>query len=775
MMTSPSSDLGPMAATPRADGRGFRTTVVAVVVVALAALAAACGGGLADGPFSPVFPDNRAADIEAVLARVRASTPAPAPSLAVGVTREGALFVFDLEAGSLRWQEAIGARSIPYIAGSLVFTIEHEGQLVGRSLADGSVEVSEDAESLNLVGAGGEDDIGAVVLSTGGGVGARSRLLVTRGDSVALDLEFEHVAGAPTVRAGMVFLPWGNQNLSVLDARGGDEIARIRVADEVVGTARVEDGEVYFGQDVVMRLTPSAAGGRYAAMAHFKAEHAALPGRPPFMRDTSQPPPGANNAAHSVRLAWHPAGAGERVGLSDDNLYLIFYKLVIALDPRGGAIRWVYSHDGGDVIGATARPGGIWLADREGKVIFVAGSDGRPTAGPSMGLAPTYVSLAPPASPPSGPADGPARPLLDQLRRAAQHTDDRLAPARVLIVEHVGRMDSPEATQLLIDLCDDHGMPTAVRHASCETLAQRSVGPDQVVAALQRHAAFLDATSAPPVGALARAAANMGERRAVPLLVEHLADPETPAAELAPLVRSLAALGDPQAAGPLLAFVRLYHAERVDEPLGQALEAACEGLVALQGADATVGLAEIIDDPLGYPGLRDVATRLVAELERTAASAEQPANGDAAEHGEDDGGAQPAESPGAEAPATPELPERITTALLDEARGPVRQPARARPRRHARALPRAGSLAPRHGSRGAGIGRGRRHRGDQRHAGTPRPVLGARHPIRDPAGQPPGHAATARLRRASLSARPARRRARPARGQGWFAPRARRR
>ena len=106
---------------------------------------------------------------------------------------------------------------------------------------------------------------------------------------------------------------------------------------------------------------------------------------------------------------------------------------------------------------------------------------------------------------------------------------------RVLGVQLLARLPGADTTGHIIDVCDDDRLPAAVREAACVALSERESGQSSVLAALNRRASFLESAGAPPVGALARAAARMNLREAVPFLVGHLSNPETPEADLAPL------------------------------------------------------------------------------------------------------------------------------------------------------------------------------------------------------------------------------------------------
>jgi hypothetical protein len=215
-------------------------------------------------------------------------------------------------------------------------------------------------------------------------------------------------------------------------------------------------------------------------------------------------------------------------------------------------------------------------------------------------------------------------------------------------------------TASLITLCEDPSLPAQLRAAACEALAARETGIEHVLRALERHASYLQGTSAPPVGALARAAVGAGERGAVPLLIAHLRDPQTSAADVAMLADALRTLGDASAREPLDDFIRLYHAEAPADDLARALAAAIAAYVALAGPTSQETLRWVIEDPMSMPAARAAAQQALTALEAgpTAAapqaeSAEEPASG------------------GAETSAPAELPARLTGPMVADVLRPI--------------------------------------------------------------------------------------------------------
>ena len=630
-----------------------------VLFLALLVTASACGGGASSGLFAPTFPDNRPEDLDQVMSRLRGIAPEQEAPVVVGVA-DGKLFAWDLVAKAPLWERPVSARTAPHVAGRSVVLQENDG-IVARDLRTGAELFRLDDESLYLMGADGEGDVSAIVLSTGGGVGAHSRLVVAHDGSVDWDEEVDYALGAPAVRAGMVFVPWGSQNLSVLDAGSGAELARLRVADDVLAEAFAAGNDIYAGQSGVFRITPSIASGTRERAAHFTPGQRELPGRPSFLRNAYEPPPAPGSAVHKIRLEWSPGGSGEELSLEDDNLYLVFYKLVFALSPDGQTVRWVYQHPR-DVVGASAQLGGLWIGCEGGGVSFLDAQSGLPIRVGRTGTQPMVMRFRPSGHRPSGAPEGEALPLRDQLLAAAQGTDARLVPAQSLAIEYLAALEDPEVTTNLIQICQDDALPAPVRTSACGKLAERGTGGDQVLAALGRHAAYLEGTTTPPVGALARAAVAMEERRAVPMLIAHLRDPATPGADLAPLLSALGALGDRGAAGPIRDFLRLYHAESPDDVLAVGLNAGLEALVQLEGPVARETLEEIGNDPLTMAPVRAKARALGTALDQQPEPAEDEETG-SDETTEESGAAaaEPAEA----------LPERINAAIVRQVLEPV--------------------------------------------------------------------------------------------------------
>jgi hypothetical protein len=262
-----------------------------------------------------------------------------------------------------------------------------------------------------------------------------------------------------------------------------------------------------------------------------------------------------------------------------------------------------------DVVGAEASEAGLVIADdsgalrwldREGGVHELASTGARPAA-----VALRIEGLAAPA-----PAGSPA--VAEGLLRAAQSTDARLVPARAFAVRALAaRLGSAVTDQLLV-LCDEPSLPAELRRTACEALGQREDGQEALMRALGRHAGFLEGTTPPPVGALASAAARMGEARAVPLLVAHLSDPATQSEDLAAVATALGALGGNAVIEPLQDFLRLYHCEDEDQALARALASAAAALIQVAGPTGRELVEELVSDGFTMAAARPLLQQALA-------------------------------------------------------------------------------------------------------------------------------------------------------------------
>jgi outer membrane protein assembly factor BamB len=642
-------------------------------LVGLAIFAGACSGTPA--AFGTRYPDNRDSDIELMLQRIDAAAERPAGTIAVAITAPPQqLYAFDLASRRVLWQRRVQADSAPYPAGNAV-VLQSKDEIAGFDLHSGQPLFSFDRGTKTLKAADGDGKLVAVVVGEGQGTFAKSEVVAMRGDSIAWRREVDKLVGAPTVVGTMVLVPWANQFLSALDAQSGEEFARVRVHDGVIAHAWTDGGEVYIGSfHGISRVTSSIGSGTLKGAGHFELPDQELPGRPLLLEDvyTATKPPAPDSAQHRIAVAWRPQALDHiRIGLTDGNLYLVFYRFVFALDPRDYAVRWVYLHDV-DIVGAAAQTDGLALTDERGRFGFLGASSGALLWSADSKLASTVARLPRGGgAAPDQAAVGPDQ-LPPRLLAAAMDADARLVPARVLAVEQLARLPQADATANLIELCDTARLAPPVRERACAKLKDRAIGADHLLTALERHAGYLEGTTSPPVGALAKAAASLKEKRAAPLLIAHLDDPNTRSSDLPAIVTALGELGDPAASEPLSDFLRLYHADPIDEHVVKALELVPDALVKLSGPVALPVLESVTYDGLGAYTVRQQAR---VALDALAAQQEAAQKSDEAKQAEQE--QQVAAETQAEADPERFLPTHLTVDMIGEALLPVRDQLRA--------------------------------------------------------------------------------------------------
>lgn len=569
--------------------------------------------GCAGQAFAPTFPEYEEPGFTQVMNGLAAAKGRADPAVVVGVAKgPDRIFAYDIGEGVVRWVVEAKPRTAPLVAGSHV-VLEEEKGIVARRLADGTVAFRIKDSDYRLIAADGDGTHTVISVAVAEDGERRSgAVYVAKGDSIAWSRRSDLPVGTPAVFGGLVVVPWATQRLSVLDAYTGEEKARLRIRDTVVGQAFVHGPSLYFGQRGIFRLTRSIETGSKKSAAYAEPAGRPLPGQPPLLRDGYEPLPAPDHAGHRLRLAWAPAGQDEEVKFADDTLYLLFYRFVFALDAATDSVRWVVRHDA-DFVGAAVRGGGILVADERGKLFVLDAAHGTRIWEASTDLPTAAVTISPGAKLPdatSAPAEG--EPLAKQLAETARLDDVRLGGGRALAVRFLANIEGANVTADLVALCANRAGLEQVRRAACDAVATRKEGAPSIREALKAKASFLAGTGAPPSGALAKAAATMELRDVVPSLLAHLDDPATPTEELPGIFAALGALGSPAVATRIEAFVRLYRGE-VDPGLLHALGSAGEALVALRGGQAAAFLTAIADDPSTAEPVRASFRRLALE------------------------------------------------------------------------------------------------------------------------------------------------------------------
>ena len=204
-------------------------------------------------------------------------------------------------------------------------------------------------------------------------------------------------------------------------------------------------------------------------------------------------------------------------------------------------------------------------------------------------------------------------PLAEQIGRTLEVRQTDLATLQRFLLRELGTSDEDEVTLQLLGLASDARTPPALLDEARSLLAARRSGADHLLAALERKYDFLsDVLRPPPVGPIADALAAMSDRRAAPLLAEHLNDPADSPDDVRRAARALAALATEAEAEPLRTFVALYRATAEGDDMTAAVVDAARALVQVGGREGAAFVRRVATDPLTAPGVKAGVANLVA-------------------------------------------------------------------------------------------------------------------------------------------------------------------
>jgi outer membrane protein assembly factor BamB len=567
---------------------------------------AGCGGGAA---FTNLFPDNKPEQIDMILSSAGAPSPTTEPVnrtgrplLATVLGGGKSLALYDLEKGETLWNIDVAVDSRPAIGPDAV-VFRSGDDVVAVDLGSGKRLWKKGLAAQNLYGFA--FDSGMVFVTQGntdGGVSATGRTgtiwaLDEASGSKKWGMSVDKMLGGPAARAGMVFIPWDRQSISVLDARTGDELCRVLRRDGTVDYVEAGPEGVFYGsKSDIMRLTSRSAAGTKDGAAHLDFDPVEMPGQPPLHIDTFESDKSDHGARARIRLLWSPGTEKKEDALALDSnvIYFLFYKYVIAIDTTDGTTRWVHGSDE-PIAWAEAGMGGVFYLEEDGGVMFLDAGDGALGEIGALDGKPVSAGFDTGAFRPEAP--GEPKKLMWGLRDLVFDVDTQVLPLRKYALKLMADLPSETVTMDLLEVLRSSHVPKAMRDQAALMLRGREGGVDFLKDALQYHADYLGDTTAPPVGAIASSLANAKEKSALPLLLSHLRDHETPTADLVELTEAIIELGDVSAVPDLERFLVMYHADSCLSTNIDILVNVAEAIVKFGGEEGKAKVNEIIADP----------------------------------------------------------------------------------------------------------------------------------------------------------------------------------
>ncbi|HVV84394.1 MAG TPA: PQQ-binding-like beta-propeller repeat protein [Kofleriaceae bacterium] len=600
------------------------TAAVALACSAVATLLAACGP---KSVFNLSAKDNDPPALARALAlRTLPSQPGPLNSrhtplvfaVATGSPRQ--LIAFDLAAGKPLWSIDADIESRVVVAGDLVVAREGKGVTV-RNLSDGGVR-AQIAIPGDLVGATTDgDQVYAVWAGQHGTTPEWTIAAFTPDGAMRWHDESPGALGAPAAQGGLVLLPFLKQWLSILDAKHGNQLTRIRGVDEEIGMLRVTSDAAFFGSGSgVFRLDERAAAGTRAGGTY---GHAVLPpelASADYGRDVFDPVQDGYSAFDRKRVLWRaqPGGDGP-MRFTDDIVGVHFFRFIFGLG-TDGSLKWAYSQPRVELV----------ASEHAGTVLVGVAADGAVVAlDPPTGAVRAQLSIQAKAPligatfdcdgwAPTGSGEAPA--TLQALVAIARDRDARFEGIKQYAVASLAKLEGPDVTRDLLAIVQDPRTPAKLSETVVNLVIARKdpQGLPALLAALAPQRDYIEGTGPIAVSVVARALGALGDRdlsadqraQAVTALTAQLDDPATPPGDRLELVKAMIAIGK---GGERPRLRRELVTYRADPELGvdtELIATLCQALAAGDQQDRET-LRMIAEDPRSIP---QVATAAKAAL-----------------------------------------------------------------------------------------------------------------------------------------------------------------
>lgn len=593
----------------------MRASILRGIVFAAALAATGCASDpLRPKLFSTDWQDDQGASIDAVFAKTRGATLPPGADVVIGVALAGDHIVGQPLGGAPKWTYTHALDARPTVAGGIVVG-QGGGEIFALDAMTGKKLWVRPSGAVPFFGAGDDGKLTVVALGQGTGDGT-TLLAVGRDGAVRRQIETDKALGVPAVAYGHVFVPWGNQYVSVFDVGGGDEVGRVVVRDKV-SRAYVQGGSLWFGEVGIVRWDEKIREASRGGASRLAVPLRELPGTPRLLVPAREKVGAAATALDRARLfgrAVSGAGAGGALGFDADRVYATYFRAAIGMSGKGGQIRWAHLHDK-EILGGEATAGGLVLCDEAGKVFGLDAVHGEQTWAVDLGepLKSCVVSsdaFAVPALAGRAP-----RGLAAQIGEVLHSREATLATAQRLLLRELATLPDESATKSLVDLVTDGRTPPFLVADARAAIANRRTGAGVMIAALGRRYDYLrDVLVPPPVGPIAQALAAMKETQAAPILAELLADPSITDDDVKQTAAALVALGSEREAPALRQFFVMYRAAAESEDVAQAVVSAGEGLLKLGGKDGRATVERAAKDAATHPFVKARLAALLSAL-----------------------------------------------------------------------------------------------------------------------------------------------------------------
>ncbi|HEY6037102.1 MAG TPA: PQQ-binding-like beta-propeller repeat protein, partial [Kofleriaceae bacterium] len=543
-----------------------------VLVIALAA----CGGPV----FHLTSPDNDRGALTAALAhRNLPEQPAPLNTsrtprvfiLAAGPQATKQLIAYDLQRGAILWKQDADVESRIWVGGNFIVEVEHH-QLVARDQQTGTATWQTEIPG-EFIGATADADRAYVAYKENAatwwlaGYDGASGKRLWKADA-------DGVLGAPMAHGGIVYVPYNQQWLSLVDGKTGAIAARIRGIDEGISMLRVTSRVAFYGsKQGVFRLDERSASGKRADSSYAQVVVPPQLDKTTYGRDTYDPVQNAYTAADRARILYAAPPDGMELGA-----YAVHYFRYVFGFARSGALVWAYSNPRVELVASEDTGAAILAISQTGELVALDPANGAVRLAQNILKGATTGSVLGATFDADGwspSAQGEKTETVAALVSIARDHDARFDRVKELAVQALAKLPGGEVTQELLGVLADPRAPQHLKDVVVDLLVTRKdpASLSVLTAQLAAHDDFLLQTQPLALGPVAKAIAGLGGAKLDPAAVtaalaaleSHLDAPTTQVADLVFVIDAMAAIGGGKERPALGSHLLLYHA---DDDLG---------------------------------------------------------------------------------------------------------------------------------------------------------------------------------------------------------------
>ncbi len=572
-------------------------------------------GGCATLAFSPHFRDNELADVKNALGGLKIdgknnpTNDTQAPLVFLLSKAPTKIVAFDLHKQKNQWTVSDDARTRIIVGKRHIYYGAAQGGktfLVARNISDGkrvwSTPIDDDGRLLGLTTDGNDVYYVTEFLSRGTS-GKMADLIAVDGETgkILWQRSSKGRLGAPSAQGGRIFLPFRFQAISILDAKDGRELARIRSKKETMIWVRsTPQGILFGGKNGIYRLDEKAISGTPEG-SHFFTAHLPATVLPAYWWDGYNAALVGYTAYDRNRLLWLPRQ--KEPMFQNHTIFVHHYRFFFAFDTtpkeeKRSQLKWAFAVPRSDVVASTYTGKAVLLITGNGRLIALDAEGGGKIFQKDLGidlLGATFDALG--FLPEGRPQK--TKNLRQALTEVIWDPDRRFQSVKLFCIEELAHLKGTKVAKDLVNIITHEGIDPEVYKRAGEVLVQRrekSAIP-LYLATLKSHYNFFRGTRAKAVDVLARALGELRAPDAVSPLLLHFADHETPIYTLEQIVRALISIGDKTILEPFRDFLLTYRCEPMFQEEPATLNLISEALLTLGGENERQLLTFVENDP----------------------------------------------------------------------------------------------------------------------------------------------------------------------------------